>query len=99
MRVFDRPGPINTSEVIEIVKSASANYNHLVVASITGDSAIKLSEFVNGKEIICVTCPQGMHWEVDQMNEGPFAVSVHGKMGSQDIFERKLSRSERFLSN
>ena len=42
MRVFDRPGPINTNEVIKIVNAASSRYKYLVTASITGDSALKL---------------------------------------------------------
>jgi len=73
LRVFERPGPINTEEVIEIVKEASAKYKYLVTASITGDSALKLSERIKDREVICVTCPQGMFWEVDKMSEGPFA--------------------------
>lgn len=74
MRVFERPGPVNTDEVIEIVSAASANYKHIVVASITGDSAIRIGRRITGKEVICVTCPQGMSWEIDGMVEGPFAV-------------------------
>ncbi len=84
MRVFERPGPVNTDEVIEIARSVSSGYEYLVVASITGDSAIKLAEKVSDKRVICVTCPQGMNWEVDSMGEGPFA----------DIPELKRIRSE-----
>jgi uncharacterized protein len=74
MKVFKRPGPVNTDEVIEIVKAAASEHEYLVVASITGDSALKLAEKIRDKEIICVTCPQGMNWEVKKMGEGPFAV-------------------------
>lgn len=73
MRVFDRPGPVNTDEVIEIVQTTSSKYRYLVAASITGDSALRLSERIGDKEIICVTCPQGMNWEIEKMSEGPFA--------------------------
>jgi uncharacterized protein len=73
MKVFKRPGPVNTDEVIEIVKAASSGYEYLVVASITGDSVLKLAKKIRGKKIICVTCPQGMNWEVDKMRESPFA--------------------------
>ena len=73
MRVFERPGPVNTDEVIEIVKTVSSKYKHIVVASITGDCALKAAESITDKEVICVTCPQGMSWEVDKMDEGPFA--------------------------
>jgi uncharacterized protein len=74
MKVFKRPGPVNTDEVIEIVTAAASEHEYLVVASITGDSALKLAEKIRDKEIICVTCPQGMNWEVGKMDEGPFAV-------------------------
>jgi uncharacterized protein len=73
MRVFERPGPVNTHEVIEILKTASAKYHHIVVASITGDCAVRTAETVQGKNVICVTCPQGMSWQVDGMQTGPFA--------------------------
>lgn len=72
MRVFERPGPVNTDEIIEIVKGASSKYNYLVTASITGNSALRLAKQVENKVIICVTCPQGMNWEIEKMNEGPF---------------------------
>jgi hypothetical protein len=73
MRVFERPGPVNTDEVIDIVELASPEYEHIVVASVTGDSAIRVAERVEGKSVACVTCPQGMNWEVDGMTSGPFA--------------------------
>jgi hypothetical protein len=73
MRVFERPGPVNTDEVIEIIKARSSKYKYIVVASITGDCALKAAESIPDKEVICVTCPQGMSWEVDKMDEGPFA--------------------------
>jgi len=73
MKVFDRPGPVNTDETIRIAKSASSKYEYIVVASITGDSAIKLAGILPDKKIVCVTCPQGMNWEVGKMNTGPFS--------------------------
>lgn len=73
MRVFERPGPVNTDEVIDIAAKASINCKYLVVASLSGDSAVRIAEQLKDKEIVCVTCPQGMNWEVDKMNEGPFA--------------------------
>ena len=73
MRVFERPGPVNTGDVINAVKEASSKFDYLVAASITGDSALKLAGIVREKEIVCVTCPQGMFWEVEKMGRGPFA--------------------------
>lgn len=72
MLIFERPGPINTNEIIDIIERISNTYEHVVVASITGDSALKIARRVRNK-IVCVTCPQGMNWEVDGMNSGPFA--------------------------
>lgn len=73
MKVFEKPGPINTDAIIDIVKQVSSDYRYLVVASITGDSAVRMAENIQNTKIICVTCPQGMRWEVDQMQSGPFA--------------------------
>lgn len=73
MIVFDRPGPANTDRVIDIASAASSRCNVIVVASVTGESAIKTAQKVKDKKIVCVTCPQGMYWEIDKMDSGPFA--------------------------
>lgn len=73
MVVFERPGPVNTDKIVDIVSAVSSNHEFIVVASITGDSALKIAVKTENKKIICVTCPQGMYWEVDKMNTGPFA--------------------------
>ena len=72
MRVFERPGPINTDEIVNIVREKSNLVKHIVVASITGESAIKIAQNVTNKNIVCVTCPQGMYWEIDQMEKDIF---------------------------
>ena len=72
MRVFERPGPVNTNEIISLIKGASSKYKYIVAASITGDSALRLAEQVVDQEVICVTCPQGMNWEIEKMSDGPF---------------------------
>lgn len=46
---------------------------YIVVASITGDSAISIANEIENKKIICVTCPQGMYWEVNEMDNDLFA--------------------------
>jgi uncharacterized protein len=73
MKVFERPGPVNTDEVVAISKDASLKVDYVVIASITGDSAVKIAEKIRDKKIVCVTCPQGMHWQVTEMNSGVFA--------------------------
>ena len=73
MKTFERPGPVNTEEVVNMIAETSFSGKYIVVASITGDSAIKVAENVKNKKIICVTCPQGMNWEVEKMDDGLFA--------------------------
>lgn len=73
MKTFERPGPVNTEEIINIVSEGPFKNEYIVVASITGESAVKVAERIKNKKILCVTCPQGMNWEVDKMNEGLFA--------------------------
>ncbi|MEN6609921.1 MAG: hypothetical protein ABFC24_03695 [Methanoregulaceae archaeon] len=73
MQVFDRPGPKNTGSVVDIVKAAAPRADAVVVASITGDSALKIADAVMGRKVICVTCPQGMAWETEGMETGIFA--------------------------
>jgi len=72
MRVFEKPGPINTDEVVKVVREKSNLVKHIVVASITGESAVKIARAVTNKKIVCVTCPQGMYWEIDQMEKDIF---------------------------
>jgi hypothetical protein len=72
MLIFERPGPINTNRIIDAVERISHTCEYIVVASITGDSALKIARRVKSK-VVCVTCPQGMSWEVAGMNSGPFA--------------------------
>ena len=73
MKVFDRPGPTNTDAVVDLIRAAAPGYASVVVASITGDCALRVAEQVGGAQVICVTCPQGMAWEVDGMDSGVFA--------------------------
>jgi len=73
MRVFERPGPVNTDETIEIIEKTASRYPFIVVASITGDCAVRVAERIRRTKVICVTCPQGMGWEVENMQKGPFA--------------------------
>lgn len=92
MKIFERPGPANTEELLEIMRSAAADYEQIVVASITGNSAVKAAEMMRDKQIICVTCPQGMGWEVDHMDSGPFAEIPELRRIRSDWQERNLKR-------
>ena len=73
MLIFDRPGPVNTAAVIETVRKNASRADAIVVASITGDSAVKIARVAGGKKVVCVTCPQGMAWETKGMETGIFS--------------------------
>lgn len=72
MIVFDIPGPDNTQEIVRIVKREASRCDYIVIASITGLSALQVAAALPGKPIVCVTCPQGMFWEVNQMDKDLF---------------------------
>lgn len=72
MRVFKRPGPVNTDEIVNIIREKSNLVKYIVVASITGESAVKIAKNVSNQNVACVTCPQGMYWETDQMDKDIF---------------------------
>ena len=92
MKVFERPGPVNTDEVIEILEDASLEVNYIVVASITGDSALRIAERIKNKKIICVTCPQGMYWEVNEMDKDLFAEIPELKEKRDEWIKKGLKR-------
>ena len=92
MKVFERPGPVNTDEVIDILKNTSLEGDYIVVASITGDSALKIAEKINNKKIICVTCPQGMYWEVNEMDKDLFAEIPELKEKRDEWIKKGLKR-------
>ena len=92
MKVFERPGPVNTNETISILQEAKQELEFLVVASVTGDSAVKAAERIKNRKIICVTCPQGMFWEVNAMNADLFEKIPELKARRDDWVKRRLER-------
>lgn len=67
-RYFKIPGPHNTQDVIEVVKSRikELKIKHVVVNSITGESAILVANSLKDLdvEIICVTCPPNIYLDL-----------------------------------
>jgi hypothetical protein len=66
-RYFEHPGPGNTGRTIEAVRAyleAGNQVEAVVVASITGDTAVKVAEAMTGLRapVICVTGPPS--WQV-----------------------------------
>ncbi len=92
MEVFQRPGPINTDETIRILQNAGQELEFLVVASVTGESAVKAAERIKNRKIICVTCPQGMFWEVNAMNADLFEKITELKARRDEWAKRRLER-------
>ncbi len=92
MKVFERPGPINTDETLTSLQNAPQNLEFLVVASVTGESAIKAAERIKNRKIVCVTCPQGMFWEVNAMNADLFDKIPELKTRREEWQKKQLER-------
>jgi uncharacterized protein len=92
LKVFERPGPVNTNETINILKEATQEIEFLVVASVTGESAVKTAERIKNRKIVCVTCPQGMFWEVNAMNADLFEKIPELKARRDEWAKRRLER-------
>lgn len=92
MKVFERPGPANTDAVVDIIRDASANVDYVVVASITGASAVKVADKVRNKKVVCVTCPQGMYWQIKEMNTDVFAEIPELKQKRDEWAKEKQER-------
>jgi uncharacterized protein len=92
MKVFERPGPVNTDETLNILQNAPQNLEFLVVASVTGDSAVKAAERIENRKVICVTCPQGMFWEVNAMNADLFDKIPELKARRDEWQKKRLDR-------
>lgn len=57
---FERAGKENTEECVEIVKKVLPEFNHLVVASTTGETGLKFAEkFANKINLVVVTHSAG----------------------------------------
>ncbi len=92
MKVFERPGPVNTDETISVLAEAKQKLEFLVVASVTGDSAVKSAQHIKNRKIICVTCPQGMYWEVNAMNADLFAEIPELRARREEWIKKRLDR-------
>ena len=92
MRVFERPGPANTEEVAEICKAAASRVDCVVVASVTGDSAVKIADKIENQKMVCVTCPQGMYWQVNEMKAALFEEIPELKTRRDEWLKKGLER-------
>lgn len=92
MIVFERPGPVNTDKIIDILKNSASLSPYIVVASVRGDSAVKIAKAIPDKKIICVTCPQGMYWEVEKMDADLFSQIPELKAARDEWVEQGLKR-------
>jgi hypothetical protein len=92
LKVFERPGPVNTDETLNILRDAKQELEFLVVASVTGDSAVRAAERIKNRKIICVTCPQGMFWEVNAMNADLFDKIPELRARREEWVKKRLDR-------
>lgn len=92
MKTFQRPGPVNTDETISILQNAQMDIKYLVVASVTGDSAVKAAECIKNRKVVCVTTPQGMFWEVNAMNAELFNEIPELRARREEWVKKSLDR-------
>jgi hypothetical protein len=92
LKTFQRPGPVNTDETISILQNASADLRYIVVASVSGDSALKAAERIKNRKVVCVTTPQGMFWEVNAMNADLFNEIPELRARREEWVKKKLDR-------
>lgn len=68
---FDRPGPVNTKTTIELAKGRAMELgiNHIVVASLTGETALEVAKAVQKTNIkvVCVTFRSGVVYDVKSL--------------------------------
>jgi uncharacterized protein len=92
LKTFQRPGPVNTDETINILQNAQMDLRYLVVASVTGDSAVKAAERIKNRKVVCVTTPQGMFWEVNAMNAELFNEIPELRARREEWVKKSLDR-------
>jgi len=92
LKVFQRPGPVNTDETISILVDAPVDLRYLVVASVSGDSAVRVAERIKNRKVVCVTTPQGMFWEVNAMNADLFNEIPELRARREEWVKKKLNR-------
>ena len=72
---FDKPGPANTQDVIRAVRARleGGNIHYVVVASISGSTALKMAEALKdlGVNVVCVSLPP---WCKEINPSGPMSV-------------------------
>jgi hypothetical protein len=83
---------------VEIVKSSCSEVDYIVVASVTGASAVKIAEKVTNKKIVCVTCPQGMYWQVNQMDDSLFTAIPELKQQQDSWLKQGLEKVPMYLT-
>ena len=92
MKVFERPGPVKTEDTLNVLLNSLQELEFLVVASVTWDSAVKAAKLIKNRKVVCVTCPQGMFWEVNAMNADLFDKIPELKAHREDWAKKRLER-------
>jgi len=70
---FERTGPVNTEKAIEIAKKRAIELQlrHMVVASLSGESALKAAEAMKdtGVKVVCVTYRAGEAYNIKSLEK------------------------------
>jgi len=70
---FERAGPVNTEKAIDIAKKRAIELQlrHMVVASLSGESALKAAEAMKdtGVKVVCVTFRAGEAYNIKSLEK------------------------------
>lgn len=92
---FDRPGPVNTERTIDLAKKRAVELGtkHVVVASLTGTSAIEVAKKMRDipLKVVCVTFRAGSVYNVKSLKsqrhwkEIPELANILGQWNKQGL--------------
>ena len=68
------------------------------MASVTGSSALKVAQKIKDKQVVCVTCPQGMYWQVNDMKDDLFAEIPELKARRDEWLKKGLEKVPMYLT-
>ncbi|MCW4018299.1 MAG: hypothetical protein NWF00_06435 [Candidatus Bathyarchaeota archaeon] len=83
---------------MDAAANASARVDSVVVASVTGESAVKVAQKIRDKKVVCVTCPQGMSWQVNNMGKDVFAEIPELRQRRDEWVRRGLEEVPMYLT-
>jgi len=93
---FERPGPLNTEKVIDLCRKRALDLGirHIVVASLTGDSALRVAKTLRdlGLSIVSVRYLPGGTWTVKEEPYGAYESIPELRKIRKEWMRKRLER-------